>query len=224
GYGGPIAGGAIGSTVLPPTVAGYQKFDLYEATTKTQGDPAKAKQLLQTCGKPNGFSTGLAYRSDRPTETQGAQALQQALSAGGIKLTLPGDPGATHVSTVPGVPEYMSSHNIGIGMGGWGAAWPDGYGFLSQLVSGPSIVPAGNTNIGMLNDPVVNNLFTKAAGITDAAQRNAIWGQIDRQVMKDAVIVPIVYAKALIYRPSTLSNVYFNQAYQPPNYTALGLT
>ena len=58
----------------------------------------------------------------------------------------------------------MSSHNIGIAMGGWGADWPDGYGFLSQLVSGPSIVPAGNTNIGMLNDPVVNNLFTKAAG------------------------------------------------------------
>ena len=82
-YGGPIAGGAIGSTVLSPTVAGYQKFDLYEATTKTQGDPAKAKQLLQACGQPNGFSTGIAYRNDRPTETQGAQALQQALSAVG---------------------------------------------------------------------------------------------------------------------------------------------
>ena len=66
-----------------PTVAGYKKFDLYEATTKTQGDPAKAKQALQQCGQPNGFSTGIAYRSDRPTETQGAQALQQALSAVG---------------------------------------------------------------------------------------------------------------------------------------------
>ena len=50
-YGGPVAGGAIASTVMPPTVAGYEKFDLYEATTKTQGDPAKAKQLLQTCGQ-----------------------------------------------------------------------------------------------------------------------------------------------------------------------------
>ena len=146
---------------MPPTVAGYKKFDLYEATTKTQGDPAKAKQLLQTCGKPNGFSTGLAYRSDRPTETQGAQALQQALSAVGIKLTLHGYPTQHLQTNFAGVPKYMSSHNIGIAMGGWGADWPDGYGFLSQLVSGPSIVPAGNTNIGMLNDPVVNDLFTK---------------------------------------------------------------
>jgi peptide/nickel transport system substrate-binding protein len=223
-YGGPVAGGAIGSTSLPPTVAGYKKFDLYEATTKTQGDPAKAKQMLSACGQPNGFSTGLAYRSDRPTETQGAQALQQSLAAVGIKLTLHGYPSSTYFSNFAGVPKYMSSHNIGLAMGGWGADWPDGYGFLDELVAGDTIVPAGNTNIGMLNDPVVNNLFTKAAGITDAAQRNAIWGQIDMQVMKDAVIVPIVYAKALIYRPPSLTNVYFDQAYQLNNFAVQGVS
>jgi peptide/nickel transport system substrate-binding protein len=223
-YGGPVAGGEIGSTVMPPTVAGYKKFDLYEATTKTQGDPAKAKQALQQCGQPNGFSTGIAYRSDRPTETQGAQALQQALSAVGIKTTLHGFPSATYYTNFAGAPKYMAAHNIGIAFGGWGADWPDGYGFLSQLVSGDSIVPTGNTNVGMLNDPVVNNLFKQAAGITDQAQRNAIWGQIDEEVMKQAVIVPIVYAKALIYRPPTLTNVSFNQAYQLNNYAVEGVT
>jgi peptide/nickel transport system substrate-binding protein len=223
-YGGPVAGGAIGSTVMPPTIAGYTSFDLYEATTKPQGDPAKAKEMLKTCGQPNGFSTGIAYRSDRPTETQGAQALQQALSAVGIKTTLHGFPTATYFTNFAGVPKYMSSHNIGIAFGGWGPDWPDGYGFLSQLVNGPAIVPAGNTNVGMLNDPVVNNLFTKAAGITDDTQRNAIWGQIDRQAMKDAVIVPIVYAKALIYRPPSLTNVYFSQGYSLNNYAVAGVT
>jgi peptide/nickel transport system substrate-binding protein len=223
-YGGPVAGGAIGSTSLPPTVAGYQSFDMYEATTKTQGDPAKAKQMLQACGQPNGFSTGLAYRSDRPTETQGAQAIQQALASVGIKVTLHGYPSSTYFSNFAGVPKYLSSHNIGLAMGGWGADWPDGYGFLDELVAGNTIVPAGNTNIGMLNDPVVNNLFTKAAGITDATQRNAIWSQIDQQVMKDAVIVPIVYAKALIYRPPSLTNVYFDQAYQLNNFAVEGVT
>jgi len=70
----------------------------------------------------------------------------------------------------------------------------------------------------------VHNLFKQAAGITDQAQRNAIWGQIDEEVMKQAVIVPIVYAKALIYRPATLTNVYFNQAYQRNNYAVAGVT
>jgi len=222
-YGGPVAGGAIASTVMPPTVTGYSKFDLYGATTKPAGDQAKAKQELKACGQPNGFSTGIAYRSDRPTETQAAQALQQALTQVGIKTTLHGYPTATYFSDFAGVPKYMSTHNLGIAMGGWGADWPDGYGFLDELVNGNAIVPAGNTNIGMLNDPVVNNLFAKAAGINDAAQRNAIWSQIDKQVMKDAVIVPEVYAKALIYRPSSLTNVYFDQAYQLNNYGVLGV-
>ena len=223
-YGGPVAGGDIGSTVMPPTIAGYTSFDLYEATTKPQGDPAKAKQMLTACGQPNGFSTGIAYRSDRPTETQGAQALQQALSQVGIKTTLHGYPTATYFTNFAGVPKYMTSHNIGIAFGGWGPDWPDGYGFLNQLVNGTAIVPAGNTNVGMLNDPVVNNLFTKAAGVTNDAQRNAIWGQIDRQAMKDAVIVPIVYAKALMYRPPSLTNVYFSQGLTLNNYAVQGVT
>ena len=223
-YGGPVAGGQIGTTVMPPTISGYTSFDLYEAASKPQGDAAKAKQELQACNQPSGFSTGIAYRSDRPTETQGAQALQQALSAVGIKTTLHGYPTATYYTNFAGVPKYMSSHNIGIAFGGWGPDWPDGYGFLDELTNGNTIVPAGNTNIGMLNDPVVNNLFSKAGGITNATQRNAIWGQIDHQVMSDAVIVPIVYAKALIYRPPSLSNVYFSQGYSLNNYAVSGVT
>ena len=223
-YGGPVAGGQIGTTVMPPTISGYTSFDLYEAASKPQGDAAKAKQELQACNQPSGFSTGIAYRSDRPTETQGAQALQQALSAVGIKTTLHGYPTATYYTNFAGVPKYMSSHNIGIAFGGWGPDWPDGYGFLDELTSGTAIVPAGNANIGMLNDPVVNNLFSKAGGITNATQRNAIWGQIDHQVMSDAVIVPIVYAKALIYRPTSLTNVYFSQGYSLNDYAVEGVT
>jgi peptide/nickel transport system substrate-binding protein len=223
-YGGPVAGGPIASTVMPPTVAGYSKFDLYGATTNTQGDPTKAKQMLQTCGQQNGFSTGIAYRSDRPTETQAAQALQQALSQVGITTTLHGYPTATYFANFAGVPKYMSSHDIGIAFGGWGADWPDGYGFMYSLVAGGAIGQAGNYNVGMLNDPVVNNLFTQAAGITNSTQRNAIWAQMDQEVMKQAVIVPVVYARALIYRPTTLTNVYFNEAYQLNNYAVEGVT
>ena len=76
----------------------------------------------------------------------------------------------------------------------------------------------------MLDDPVVNNLFAKAAGTTDTVARNAIWGQIDHQVMSDAVIVPIVYAKALIYRPPSLTNVYFSQGYSLNDYAVEGVT
>ena len=66
-YGGPI-GGAIASTVAPPNTVGYKAFDLYGATTDPNGNITKAKQELQACGQPNGFTTGITYRSDRPKE------------------------------------------------------------------------------------------------------------------------------------------------------------
>ena len=53
---------------MPPTVIGYKNFDLYHALTKPTGDVAAAKQQLQACGQPNGFTTNIAYRSDRPRE------------------------------------------------------------------------------------------------------------------------------------------------------------
>ena len=61
-WGGPVAGGAIASTMMPPTIAGYKSFDLYEALSKPAGDLTAAKQQLALCGQPNGFSTNLAYR------------------------------------------------------------------------------------------------------------------------------------------------------------------
>jgi len=222
-YGGPVAGGAIASTVAPPNVIGQKSFDLYEATTKPNGDIAKAKAALKTCGHPNGFTTGITYRSDRPKEVAAATALQQALSQVGIKTTLHGFPAGTYYSNFAGVPKYMDSHNIGIAFGGWAADWPDGYGFFDFITAGDTISPAGNTNIEQLNDPVVNSDLNKMASTTNATQRNSYTAQIDMQVMKDAAILPEVYAKSLLYRSPNLTNVYVQTYYGMYNYAVLGL-
>jgi peptide/nickel transport system substrate-binding protein len=222
-YGGPIAGGAIASTVAPPNVIGQKSFDLYDSTTKPNGDIAAAKQQLKLCGQPNGFTTGVTYRSDRPKEVAAATALQQALSQVGIKTTLHGYPSGTYYSNFAGVPKYMDSHNIGVAFGGWAPDWPDGYGFFDFITAGDTISPAGNTNIEQLNDPVVNSDLNKMASTTNAATRNSYTAKIDMQVMKDAAILPEVYAKSLLYRSPNLTNVYVQPYYGMYNYAVLGL-
>src|SRR6266704_1487239 len=222
-YGGPIAGGSIASTVLPPTVTGYQKFDLYEATTKPHGDVAKAKQELSACGHASGFSTTMAYRSDRPKEKATATAEQQALSKVGIKLTLQGYPSGKYFTDFAGVPNFVHSHNLGLDIGGWAPDWPTGYGFLYYITAGPALSPAGNTNIEGLNDPAVNRMFDKAVKTTDTAARNAIWSKIDRRVISDVIILPGVYAKSLLYRNPNLTNVSLQQYYAMYDYATLGL-
>ena len=221
-YGGPIAGGQIASTIDPPNIVGYQSFDLYEALSKPTGDLAAAKQQLAQCGQPNGFSTNLAYRSDRLQETAAATALQASLAQAGIKVTLKGFPSGTYYTNFAGAPAYVHSHQLGIAMGGWGADWPDGYGFLDELSNGNAIVSTGNTNIEELNDSAINAMFTQSSNLTGDA-RTAVWAKIDKQIMTDAGILPLVYQKALLYRNPNVTNVYVQTYYGMYNYAVLGV-
>jgi peptide/nickel transport system substrate-binding protein len=221
-YGGPY-GGDIASTAIPPTVIGYSKFDLYNALSMPNGDITSAKQQLQQCGQPNGFNLNIAYRSDRPRETAAAQALQASLAQAGIKATLKGFPASSYYGDFAGVPNYVHSHDIGMMDGGWGPDWPDAYGWGWALFDGKSIVPAGNTNIAEENNPAVNNLFVQLEEATTDAARVSISQQIDMQVMKDAVMLPAVYSKALLYRPPSLTNVFVQPYYGMYDFGSLGV-
>lgn len=222
-FGGPVAGGAIATTVLLPGQAGYSPIDDYKALSEPGGDDADAKAALAKCGQPNGFTVGAAYRSDRPAETQAAQALQAALAKVGITLQLHGYPSGSYYSDFAGAPNYVHSHDLGVDFGGWSPDWPDGYGMLDELVNGDTIQPAGNTNISEENNPQVNALFKAASGATTTqAEATADYAEIDKLVMADAVILPEVYAKDLLYRNPNLTNVYVEAPFGEYNYAVLG--
>jgi ABC-type transport system substrate-binding protein len=222
-YGGPVAGGDIASTLLLPGMGGYTPFDYYNARTQPTGDVTDAKSALAKCGHPNGFTVGAAYRSDRPKEVAAVTALQAALAKVGITLQLKPFPSGSYYTNFAGAPNYVHQHDLGVDMGGWGPDWPDGYGMMDELINGNTIVATGNTNISELNDPVVNNLWKSLAkvGLT-TDQINTIYGQIDQQAMKDAAIVPEVYAKTLLFRPANLTNAYIEAPFGMYNYAVLG--
>jgi peptide/nickel transport system substrate-binding protein len=222
-YGGPIVGGNIASTVIPPIIPGYQKFDLYNALSQPNGDDTAAKAQLTACGQSSGFTTGLAYRSDRPTDVLAAQALQAALAKVGIKVVLHGYPTGQYYSNFAGVPAYVHKNDLGIALGGWGADWPDGYGFLYDLTDGGAIAPAGNSNIEEENNPTINALFNASAKAPNIAAETSDFEQIDKDVMAQATILPIVDQKVLLYRNPNLTNVYMDQYYGMYNYAVLGL-
>lgn len=107
----------------------------------------------------------------------------------------------------------------------WGADWQDGYGFMDQVVTSAGIhAGGGSTNLGQYDSPTVDNLFTQALKTTDTTARNAIWTQIDHQVMADAAIVPLVYNKALVFHPANVTNWYEETAFGMPDFSILGTT
>ena len=94
---------------------------------------------------------------------------------------------------------------------GWGADWPDGYGFLSQITDSRTIRPqGGNYNLSVMI-PAVDALFDQAVTVTNTGDREKIWGQIDKLVMEQAVVLPGVWAKTLLYRSPNLTNIYVSE-------------
>ncbi len=222
-YGGPFAGN-IASTMLVPTVVGYKSFDLYGALSKPGGNLPAAKAALKACGHPNGFSTNIAYRSDRPKEVAAATALQAALGQIGIKTQLHGYPSGTYFSTFAGVPKYVHQHDLGLLFGGWAADFPTAWGFLDEISNGNAISQTGgNTNIEELNNPTVNKLLAQFESTLSPTTRDALASQIDMAIMKQAVMLPEVYAKSLLYRSPSLTNVYVQPYYGMYNYAVLGV-
>ena len=221
-YGGAFSGGELATTIMPPMIPGYQKFDLYPAGADSKGDVAKAKEALTKCGQPNGFATNIAYRNERPKEKATAEAFQQALEKVGIKLTLKGYAKADYFSSYAGNPPYVKANNIGLALNGWGADWPDGFGFLSQITDSRVIRETGGSSNTSVRIPEVDKLLDQAVNELDLAKRNAVWGQIDQRVMEEAVIYPGVYAKSLLMRGKNLTNVFVNDSFGYYDYLALG--
>ncbi|MEV8348034.1 ABC transporter substrate-binding protein [Streptomyces niveus] len=204
--------GDVASTLLPPTVNGYQKFDLYQ-TEGNKGDEAKAKAALADCGQPNGFKTNLTARSDRPDEVQMATAIQASLKKVGIEAEIKQYPSGKYFGNFAGVPSYVHEHKLGMMMMAWGADWPTGFGFLDQIVNGSAIKPSGGNNLMELDDPKINKALSDGIAQTDDAARTKAWGEVDKLVMENASAVPLIYRKNLLYRPDSATNVTVTQAY-----------
>src|SRR5262245_57038086 len=221
-YGGPFAGGDIATTLMPPQIPGYNKYDLYPAGPDNKGDLTKAKEALANCGHKDGFETNISYRAERPKEKATAESLQQSLARVGIKLTLKPYPQGDYFAQYAGNPPFTRANKLGLSTNGWGADWSDGFGFLSQIVDSRVIRETGGSSNISVRIPEVDQMIDAALAETDANKRDADWGAIDKRVMQEAVILPGVYAKSLLLRGKGLTNLFVNESFGMYDYLAMG--
>jgi peptide/nickel transport system substrate-binding protein len=225
-YGGAFAGGDIPTGLMPPMIPGFQpNLDPYNSAPTNKGDEVKAKAALTACGKPTGFAINMAYRAERPKEKATAESLQQSLGKVGITLTLKPIATKDYFSLYAGKPSYRNDPVNGFGLmtNGWGADWNDGYGFLSQIVDSRVIRESGGSSNLSVIIPEVDTLLDKAIAEPNVTLREPIWGQIDKRVMEEAVILPGVWAKAILLRSKNTANVFVNEAFGMYDYLAISL-
>ncbi|MDT0609384.1 ABC transporter substrate-binding protein [Streptomyces lancefieldiae] len=213
--GGPVAGGEIGTNMLPPSVPGAegQKYDPYEmAGANKNGNVAKAKEELKACGQPNGFKTTIAVRNNKPVEVATAESLQASLKKIGITVDIDQYDGAQTAGII-GSPSNVQKKGYGIIIMGWGPDFPSVQGYGLPLWNSRYIQESGNNNYALINDKSIDGLFEDYVNTLDDTGKAKIATEINHKVMEGGYYLPFVFEKFINWRSSRLANVYTTDGY-----------
>ncbi|MEP6697695.1 MAG: ABC transporter substrate-binding protein [Pseudonocardiales bacterium] len=197
--------GDYATTIMTPLVPGHRSYDLYQ--TRPQGDPDKAKQLLQQAGITLPLNLTVASSSVGMGVAQ-AVALQSALKRAGIELEILAVPPATYYATIGDVTKMPD-----LAFSTWGADWPSGSTVLPPQFDGRQTRPKGNTNLSQLDDPAVNREIDRISAILDPKLQAPEWGQLDEQIMRLAPIVPLIFNAGIHVHGSKVKGAYLHSVY-----------
>lgn len=147
-------------------------------------DPAKAKQMLADAGYADGFDITLAYRDVvrgyLPTPGKVAEEIQAQLKNLGINVTIEVQESGTFL-------DNASNGKLEIFLLGWGADYPDATNFLDAHFG-----TGANDSFGMKFDDITSAL-TKAASLSDQAERNKLYAEANNAIKKHVPMVPVAH-------------------------------
>jgi peptide/nickel transport system substrate-binding protein len=115
---------------------------------------------------------------------------------------------AQYFTTGLGSPETMSLQGIGMASTGWGPDYSSAYSFWAPLIDGRKIKPSSNQNFAELNLEEINLLLDALEAAETAADTIQINGKIEELIMQEAVYLPYAVDRIVLYRPSSLTDVY----------------
>lgn len=190
-----------GTSIQPPTVAGRVEYDPYPH------DVEKAKQLLAEAGLSGGFSLSLDTRA-QPKMAAVSVAVQEALKQVGIEVKINNIDTSTYYEVI-GTPAKQTD----MAVTGWCPDWASGATFLPPLFDGRNITTKGNSNLAQINDKDVNAKIDEIAAMTDVTQANAAYGELDKQIMELAPVVPLAYEKLILVNGSNIAGAYQSNSF-----------
>jgi peptide/nickel transport system substrate-binding protein len=204
--GGSKVGGGIASTLITPGLNGYQNYNLYP-TKSPSGDPAKAKSMLTAAGFPKGLTLTLLTSNDSAQVSEG-QAIQAGLRRAGITVKL-----RSEESTAASADMTGNNPTYDLAISSWLADFPSAAGAIQPLFASDQIGNQ-NYNISRYKVPEVDSAITAALGTTDAKSASAKWAALDKRIMQDAPVVPLLYAHNAFLHGSKVAN-FFIPPYPP---------
>jgi peptide/nickel transport system substrate-binding protein len=164
--------------VLPPLMAGYEKFELYPH------DLAKAKRLIAAADPADRKITVWTFNLS-PSDEAG-EYYEQVLRQLGFETKLKVVDFTTYFTLIGN----SSTPDLDTGFANWLLDYPHPNDYFAPQLSGDSILPNGNTNWARFDDPKVNAKVRELGRQPLGPKQEREYAQLDREVMREAPWAP----------------------------------
>ncbi|MEO0971835.1 MAG: ABC transporter substrate-binding protein [Pseudomonadota bacterium] len=192
----------IGTTTVPANTAipfgnvGHREYNPYP-TPGDRGDPQRSRALLAEAGYGDGLKLRALYRDDTPHDEL-AEAYAADLRAVGIDVELVfAGPADAYYRTLQD-PDRARAGDWDISAPAW---MPDWWGNNGRVYLQPMFQSGfvhGTSNYGGYQNPEVDRLIEAALEARDESQADELWHEVDRRVLDDVAIVPVLACEPTI--------------------------
>jgi len=164
-------------------------------------DPAKALQLLERAGYPNGEGLPPISLSVSASYLDLCQYIQHELGNIGIVIEL-------DVQQAAQQRQMMRNYQLPFFRGSWICDYPDAENYLSLFYS-KNLQPNGSNYTHYIN-PLFDQLFEKSQTILNEIERNDYYTRLDSLLMEDAPVVILYYDEVIRFIRSNIKQLGIN--------------
>jgi peptide/nickel transport system substrate-binding protein len=183
-------------TAIPFGNTGHREYDLYP-TPGARGDRERSRALLAEAGYADGLTLKALYRDECPHDSI-AKAYAQDLAAVGITVEPVFGGTADEYYRILQDPARAAAGDWDVTAAAWTPDWfgNNGRAYVQPMFQS-GFVP-GTSNYGGYDNPEVDALILRALSEPDADRAADLWHEVDRRVLEDAAIVPILACEPTI--------------------------
>jgi peptide/nickel transport system substrate-binding protein len=164
--------------ILPPGMPGHKPFTLYPYNL------AKAKKLVAEAN-PSDRSVTVWTDDESPNNEAGAY-YEGVLNKIGLDAKLKEVNAEDYFTLIT----TQSTPDLDTGWADWFEEYPNPNNFFQPLLSGESIVPVGNTNFSLIDNPKLNAKVKRLSEETLGPEQEDEYAQLDREYMEQAPWAP----------------------------------
>ena len=154
--------------------------------------------MLASAGYKNGLTLSYLYPNDSINKAI-FEALQASLQPCGVNLNGKPESGSTFFVDLGNAPANAKPGVWDMAQPGW---FPDWFGNNGRTIISPLFQTncvLNTTNYGCYSSKQLDSLITQAEASTSVSQAGTLWNKADRNVMSNAVIVPLLSQQLLMY-------------------------